>query len=100
MLLSKKVSKQIQNYYFCQQRNCRHISSQDLAAMSKDNKFEHKSLFGPKYGGMIMVGWPKHGVYIDRKEMLCSLCRIFEREEEKKFTMLKNEVNFKVLKAV
>ena len=56
MLLSKKFSKQIQNYYFCQQRNCRHISSQDLAAMSKDNKFEHKSLFGSKYGGMIMVG--------------------------------------------
>ena len=41
--------EQIHNGYFCQQRNCRHNSSEDLAAMSKDNNFQHKWLFDPKY---------------------------------------------------
>ena len=41
--------EQIHNDYFCQQRNCRHNSSEDLAAMSKDNNFQHKWLFDPKY---------------------------------------------------
>ena len=31
-------TEQIHNYYFCQQQNCRHISLQDLAAMSKEKK--------------------------------------------------------------
>ena len=31
--------EQIHNCYFCQQGNCRRISSKDLPAMSKDNKF-------------------------------------------------------------
>ena len=41
--------EQIHNCYFCQQGNCRRISSKDLPAMSKDNKFQHKWFFDPKY---------------------------------------------------
>ena len=48
-LFSDIKTEQIHNDYFCQQRNCRHISSQDLAAMSKDSKFQYKQLLDPKY---------------------------------------------------
>ena len=51
-IFSDIKTEQIHNYYFCQQRNCRHISSKDLAAMSKDNKFQH----------MLILRRPKHGV--------------------------------------
>ena len=48
-IFSDIKTEQIHNYYFYQQRNGRHISSQGLAAMSKDNKCQHKWLFDPKY---------------------------------------------------
>ena len=38
-IFSDIKTEQIHNYYFCQQRNCRHISSKDSASVSKDNKF-------------------------------------------------------------
>ena len=115
--------------------------------MSKDNKFQHKWLFDPKYAYCEKTKtWSL--IYIDRKGMFCSLCRIFDtkqhngfktwnntanircrpdtveghfksemhkdayeasqrrensyfdREEKKKATMLKNEVYFKVFKAL
>ena len=37
------------HYYFCTEKNCKEISSADLKAMSKDNKFQHKWLFDPSY---------------------------------------------------
>ena len=48
-IFSDIKTEQIHNYYFCQQQNCRHVSSKDLTAMSKDNKFQHKWFFDPKY---------------------------------------------------
>ena len=48
-MLSNVKAEQINNYYFCQQRNYRYASSQDLAAMSKDNNLQQEWLFHPKY---------------------------------------------------
>ena len=42
-IFSDIKTEQIHNYYFCQQQNCLHISSKDLASMSKDNKFQQNS---------------------------------------------------------
>ena len=42
-IFSDIKTEQIHNYYFCQQKNCLHISSKDLASMSKDNKFQQNS---------------------------------------------------------
>ena len=39
---------QIQNYYFCTERNCNEICSDDLKTAKKDNKFKHKWLLDPK----------------------------------------------------
>ena len=115
--------------------------------MSKDNKLQYKWLFDSKNAYCEKTKtWSL--IYIDRKGMFCSLCRIFDtkqhngfktwnntanircrpdtveghfksemhkdayevsqrrensyfdREEEKKATMLKNEVHFKVFKAL
>ena len=48
-MLSNVKAEQINNYYFCQQRNYRYASSQDLAAMSKDNNLQQEWLFHPKH---------------------------------------------------
>ena len=54
-IFSDMKTEQIHNYYFCQQQNWTQISSQDLAAMSKDNKFQHKPLFDPKYAYLCLL---------------------------------------------
>ena len=59
-IFSDIKTEQIHNYCFCQQRNCRHISSKDSASVSKDNKFFN--INGCLTQSMLIVRRPKHGV--------------------------------------
>ena len=62
----------IHNYYFCQERNCKDISSHGSAKFNKNNKFQHKWLFDPQYPHCEKTNkWCL--VYIDGKGMFCSL---------------------------
>ena len=80
-IFSDIKTEQIHNYY-------RHISSQDLAAMSKDNKFQHNWLSDPKYNYCEKTkAWSL--VYIYGKGMFCSLCRIFDKKQQKGFKTCK-----------
>ena len=68
---------QIHNYYFCTERNCNEICSDDLKIAKKDNKFKHKWLFDPNIAKCDKTNkWCL--VYIDRKGMFCSLCRYYD----------------------
>ena len=48
-VFSDLVPSHIHNYHFCTEINCKDICTKDSATMKKDNKFQHKWLFDPKY---------------------------------------------------
>ena len=75
-------SDKIHNYYFCHDRKCSEICSNDLRTMSKDKKFQHNWLFNPEYA------YCNHSelwslVYIDGHGMFCALCRRFDAKQKK-----------------
>ena len=68
---------QIHNYYFCTERNCNEICSDNLKTAKKDNKFKHKWLFDPNIAECDKTNkWCL--VYIDGKGMFCSVCRNYD----------------------
>ena len=69
--------KQIHNFYFCSDRNCKDICLEDSAKMKKNNKFQHNWLFDASYGRCPTTKkWSL--VYIDGHGMFCSLCRKYD----------------------
>ena len=66
--------KDIHNFYYCSERNCKDICSKDSDEMTKNNKFKHDWLFNPTYGQCPDTKkWCL--VYIDGQGMFCSMCR-------------------------
>ena len=89
------ISKQnIHNYYFCQQQNCRHISSHNLAAMICNKKFQHKWFFVefPEYASCEKTKtWSL--VYSNVKGMFGLLCDIFDTKQHNGFKTWNSTVN-------
>ena len=67
---------------------------QDLAKMSKDNKFQYKWLFGPKYAYCEKTKtW--NLVHIDGKGVFCSLCHVFDRKKHNGFKTWNNTASIR-----
>ena len=100
MLLSKnnsvisKPSKSIIITFVNNETADKFISSQDLAAISKDNKFQHKWLFYPKYAYCEKTKtWSL--IPTDGEGMFCSLSRIFDTKQHNGFKSWNNTANIR-----
>ena len=66
--------EQIHNFHICSENNCGSICSEDLAKMTKKNKFQQKWLTDPSIG-QCPISKECCLVYIDGNGMSCSHCR-------------------------
>ena len=100
MLLSKKISviskpsKSIIITFVNNETGDKFISSQDLTAMSKDNKFQHKWLFYPKYAYCEKTKtWSLFST--GGEDIFCSLSRIFDTKQHNGFKSWNNTANIR-----
>ena len=100
MLLSKKISviskpnKSIIITFVNNETGDKFISSQDLTAMSKDNKFQHKWLFYAKYAYCEKTKtWSL--VSTGGEDIFCSLSRIFDTKQHNGFKSWNNTANIR-----
>ena len=100
MLLSKKISviskpnKSIIITFVNNETGDKVISSQDLTAMSKDNKFQHKWLFYAKYAYCEKTKtWSL--VSTGGEDIFCSLSRIFDTKQHNGFKSWNNTANIR-----